>query len=64
MALIAPSYKAFRFGSPKLITSADATSAQNAIIITEWVTYLFDAASHGNVLNSTGVRSLSYQQLC
>jgi hypothetical protein len=61
MAFLASPDEAFRPGFPELGTSPHAASAQNAVVVPERVTHLFDATAHGDVLNGAGVRGLGYQ---
>ena len=59
-----PSHKANGPGFPDLGANTHTTSTQNTVLIPKRIADLLDPTAHGDVLNSTGVRGLSHQQLC
>jgi hypothetical protein len=63
MTVIAPSDKSFRLSLPDLGTNPHAAPAQNTSLVPKGIPDLFNPATQGDILDSTGIRGLRYQQL-
>ena len=61
-AILPPSHEGKGFDSQGPGTNTNATPAQDAVAVVEWIPHVPDPASLGNVLNRAGIWGLRNQQ--